>query len=174
MANATFRFSTDILRRLGEELNPSLDQSVIELAKNAHDADANACKISLSDVTSTGGSLTITDDGDGMTVEEIKNNFLLLGKSPKLGKTLTRQGRKIAGSKGLGRLAALRAGTHVTVKTRSRDTPELENELQIAWADFDNADTVDAVPLEIKTSSCSVSVASGTTIEISGLTRGIT
>lgn len=174
MANATFRFSTDILRRLGEELNPSLDQSVIELAKNAHDADANSCNISLADVTSAGGSLTIIDDGDGMTVEEIKDNFLMLGKSPKLGKTLTRHGRKIAGSKGLGRLAALRAGTQVTVRTRSRKAPALENELQIAWADFDNADAVDAVPLEIKTSSSSVNVTSGTTIKISGLTRGVT
>lgn len=179
MTNATFRFSTDILRRLGEELNPSLDQSVIELAKNAHDADANSCKISLADVTSAGGSLTITDDGDGMTVEEIKNNFLMLGKSPKLGGTLTRQGRKIAGSKGLGRLAALRAGAQVTVRTRSREVPALENELQIAWADFDNAVAVDSVLLEIKTSeirasSGFVNMASGTTIEISGLTRGIT
>lgn len=174
MANATFRFSTDILRRLGEELNPSLDQSIIELAKNAHDADANSCKIFLTDVMSTGGSLTITDDGDGMTVEEIKNNFLMLGKSPKLGRTLTRQGRKVAGSKGLGRLAALRAGTQVTVRTRSRKAPTLENELQIVWADFDNADAVDAVPLEIKESSSSVGMASGTTIEISGLTRGVT
>lgn len=174
MTNATFRFSTDILRRLGEELNPSLDQSVIELAKNAHDADANYCTISLADVTSAGGSLTITDDGDGMTVEEIKNNFLMLGKSPKFGRTLTRQGRKIAGSKGLGRLAALRSGTQVTVRTRSCRAPGLEHELRIAWTDFDNADAVDAVPLEIKESSSSVGVASGTTIEISGLSRGVT
>ena len=174
MVNATFKFSTDILRRLGEELNPSLDQSVVELAKNSHDADANSCKILLANVTSAGGSLTITDDGDGMTVEEIKDNFLMLGRSPKIDRTLTRQGRKVAGSKGLGRLAALRAGAQVTVRTKSHKDPTQENELHIVWADFDDAVTVDAVPLEIKTSSSSTDIASGTTIKISGLTHSVT
>ncbi len=172
MSKATFRFSTDILKRLGEELNPSLDQSVIELVKNAHDADANSCQIRLKNIAKSGGSITVIDDGDGMTVEEIRNHFLMLGRSPKSSGTLTRCGRKIAGSKGLGRLAALRAGNQVTVRTRSRTSPALENELQIDWADFDGADAVDAVPLEITTSSSSMREVSGTTIEISGLTRG--
>ena len=39
MTDARFRFATDILRRLGEELNPSLDHGVLELVKNAHDVD---------------------------------------------------------------------------------------------------------------------------------------
>ena len=44
---ATFRFAPDILRRLGEELNPSLEHGVIELVKNSRDADALSCEIRL-------------------------------------------------------------------------------------------------------------------------------
>jgi hypothetical protein len=40
---ANFRFATDILRRLGEELNPNIDQGILELVKNAYDADARTC-----------------------------------------------------------------------------------------------------------------------------------
>ena len=35
MSTARIRFSTEILKRLGEELNPSLDKGVLELVKNA-------------------------------------------------------------------------------------------------------------------------------------------
>ena len=40
MNAANFRVSTDILRRLGEELITSFDQGIVELVKNAYDADA--------------------------------------------------------------------------------------------------------------------------------------
>ena len=40
MTTANFRVSTDILRRLGEELITSCDQGIVELAKNSYDADA--------------------------------------------------------------------------------------------------------------------------------------
>lgn len=40
MGTARIRFSADILRRLGEELNPHPDKGIVELAKNAYDADA--------------------------------------------------------------------------------------------------------------------------------------
>jgi hypothetical protein len=34
------RFAADVLRRLGEELNPSPEQGMLELVRNAYDADA--------------------------------------------------------------------------------------------------------------------------------------
>ena len=43
-----FRFSTEMLRRLGEELNPHPDQGVLELVRNAYDADASTCTVSSS------------------------------------------------------------------------------------------------------------------------------
>ncbi len=173
MRRAPFRFATDILRRLGEELNPSLDQGVLELVKNAHDADATWCEVRLDDVGRVGGSLKVADDGDGMTADDVVDQFLLLGKSDKVGKGLTKRGRILAGSKGLGRLAALRSGRVASLSTRPASEPELEHRLVIDWSLFDRTDTVDAVEFDLASKSRATGVSSGTTIEVKGLTRPI-
>ncbi|NJO34422.1 MAG: hypothetical protein HC869_16140 [Rhodospirillales bacterium] len=88
-----FRFSSDILRRLGEELNPSIDQGILELVKNAYDADAKTCTVLLESTDHPGGSVTIADDGDGMDDSAITNGWLVLGSSLKSKQKLTRLGR---------------------------------------------------------------------------------
>jgi hypothetical protein len=80
---ARIRFSTQIIKRLGEELNPSVDQSILELVKNSYDADALNCTVVLDNITEIGGSIKIVDDGKGMTDKEIINGWLVLGESTK-------------------------------------------------------------------------------------------
>lgn len=167
---ATFRFAPDILRRLGEELNPSLDHSVMELVKNSLDADAQNCEVRLSEVTSPGGAIFVSDDGDGMTAEEIVDGFLLFGRSRKVGRGRTRRGRIPAGSKGLGRLAALRAGERAVISTRPRTDPEREHRIVLEWSDFENVRAVEDVPIDIATHRRGPSTSSGTDISILGLT----
>ena len=67
MSTARIRFSTEILKRLGEELNPSLDKGVLELVKNAYDADATKCTVELQSTDAAGGVVFVKDNGDGMT-----------------------------------------------------------------------------------------------------------
>ena len=107
MSKAQIRFSPDILRRLGEGLNPSPDKGILQLVKNAYDPDARECTVALVNTDRPGGSITIKDDGDGMDEEGIKDGWLILGRSGKSVGAKTRLGRSPAGSKGLGRLAAL-------------------------------------------------------------------
>jgi len=149
MSNARFRFSANILKRLGEELNPSPDQSILELVKNSYDADAGTCTIELVNADRPGGTLHIKDDGDGMNVDDIVNGWLVLGKSTKTQNQRTRLGRIRAGSKGLGRLAALRMGKVVTLLTRPRKALKDQYRLRIDWTEFDNVDLVDEVKLSI-------------------------
>ena len=78
---ANFRFSSNILKRLGEELNPSASQGLIELVKNSYDADAKECVVVLDDVNNPGGNIHVHDDGIGMGRDEIINGWLVLGKS---------------------------------------------------------------------------------------------
>ena len=40
MSKANSRFSTDTLRRLNEELNPTLERCILELGRNVYDVDA--------------------------------------------------------------------------------------------------------------------------------------
>jgi len=151
---AYFRFSKEILFRLGEELNPSPDQSIIELVKNAYDADARNCVISITNTDNLGGTIRIVDDGDGMDDEEIIDGWLVLGQSLKiLSKKRTRLQRIPSGEKGLGRLAALRMGTATELVSRPRKKPGVQYHLRIDWAAFDNANLVDEVQLLIEESS---------------------
>ena len=150
MNRAHLRFSTEIIRRLGEELNPSLDKGVVELVKNAYDADATDCCVELLGADAAGGAVLVSDNGDGMTAEEIISGWLVLGRSNKSQARKTRLGRVPAGSKGLGRLAALRMGRRAVLTTRPRSEKGREYRLEIDWKRFDAADVVEDVVLEIQ------------------------
>ncbi len=149
MSKSSIRFSTDILSRLGEELNPSSDQGILELVKNSYDADAHKCTIKLLNVQSPGGEIVITDDGDGMTRDEIESGWLVLGQSGKSKSRRSRLGRIPAGNKGLGRLAALRMGSKVILQTRPKVDEKVEYKVNVDWNEFKGAQLVEDVPLEI-------------------------
>lgn len=163
------RFSTEMLRRLGEELNPHPDQGVLELVRNAYDADATVCTVELMDAHRRGGSIRITDDGDGMGLDAIRDGWLVVGSSAKSRQKLTPKKRAPVGNKGIGRLAALRMGTAAMLVTRPLSQPTLEYRLRLDWSAFDSVQVVDEVPLKLETKRRPPNVASGTVIEIENL-----
>lgn len=145
-----FRFSPDILSRLGEELVPDVDQGIVELAKNAYDADATSCTVTLDAVHSGRGTITVSDNGVGMTIDSIRNGWLVIGRSNKQHKTLTEVYRRVpSGDKGLGRLAALRLGRRVFLRTRPRSQPGVEHRLTIDWQAFSEAEHVEDVSINL-------------------------
>ena len=169
MSTATFRFATDILQRLGEELITSLDQGIVELVKNAYDADALNCSVELVGTDKPGGSVIITDDGYGMAPDEIRDGWLVLGRSRKAPGNRTRRGRLPAGSKGLGRLGALRMGDKALLVTQPVSEPGINYLLELRWSDFASADVVEDVELNIR--HVASKQGAGTRIEISGLRK---
>ena len=173
MNTARIRFSADILRRLGEELNPHLDKGIVELVKNAYDADATWCHVELLGTDRAGGAVTISDNGDGMTPAEIERGWLVLGSSTKDPARRTRLGRIPAGSKGLGRLAALRMGSRALLTTRPRTQRAEEYHLPIDWSAYEATDLVDDVDLRIDHAARSSDAGAGTEIRIEGLHKRI-
>ena len=167
MSTATFRFATDILQRLGEELITSLDQGIVELVKNSYDADALNCTVNLVGTDKPGGTVIITDDGDGMSADDIRDGWLVLGRSRKAPANRTRLGRLPAGSKGLGRLGALRMGDEALLATQSADEPGINYSIDLRWSDFASADVVEDVELNIRRAASEP--RAGTRIDISGL-----
>jgi signal transduction histidine kinase len=145
-----FKFSPDILSRLGEELIPNPDQGIMELVKNSYDADATECTVKLINTEAAGGSLVVSDNGIGMDLNAIADGWLVIGRSKKATRLPTTLGRLPVGDKGLGRLAALRQGSHVTLKTRPADAPGIEYSLSINWEDFTQAKVVEDVALNIE------------------------
>ena len=167
MSTATFRFSTDILQRLGEELITSLDQGIVELVKNSYDADALNCTVELIATDKPGGTIVITDDGDGMSADDIRDGWLVLGRSRKEPGKRTPIGRLPAGSKGLGRLGALRMGNKALLVTQPINEPGVNYSLDLLWSDFTGTDVVEDVELDIRRTDSKT--GPGTRIEISGL-----
>ncbi len=182
MNKTKIRFSTNILKRLGEELNPDLTQGLIELVKNAYDADAHNCTIEFINIFGTKLSdqfnifeskVIIKDDGEGMTDEDIINNWLLLGESKKSTINKTLLGRIPVGDKGLGRLAALRLGRKAILKTVSKKNPLVQYQLEINWENYNYVKVVEDVPLEIKQNIFSEPQDFGTEIIIENINRNI-
>jgi len=149
MNSPPIRFSTDILRRLGEELNPNLDQGILELVKNSYDANARRCAVRFRNVINPGGEIEIDDDGDGLEYQDIVEGWLVLGRSRKNTSKGTRLGRTPAGDKGLGRLAALRLGKQVHLITRPRESADVEYLVTIDWDRYKSEDLVENVPVNI-------------------------
>jgi signal transduction histidine kinase len=145
-----FKFSPNILNRLGEELIPNPDQGIIELVKNSYDADATECTVELVNTNAIGGSLIISDNGVGMDIAAISEGWLVLGRSKKATREPTSLGRLPVGDKGLGRLAALRQGDQVTLKTRPKNEPGVEYSLTINWHDFEQAYVVEDISFDIQ------------------------
>lgn len=171
--SAKIRFSTQIIRRLGEELNPSIDQSILELVKNAYDADATSCIVELDNIKGTGGTIKISDNGIGMDDQAIINGWLVLGESSKSINKRTKFGRIPAGSKGLGRLAALRMGSIATLESiPSKDTAS-KYELILDWPKFDKVKLVDQILIPIVKRPAPQKSNQGTTIYLKNLANKI-
>jgi hypothetical protein len=94
-----------ILRELSGVYKP-FPKALKELVSNAFDADADHVQITIGDDFS---SVTVIDDGEGMTPFEFRNDFTRIGGGSRrwLGER-TRKGRLRVGSKGIGFLALAR------------------------------------------------------------------
>jgi len=166
---ASLRFSPDILSRLGEELNPNIDQSILELVKNSFDADARTCTVELNDTEAAGGIIRVSDDGDGMDADAIVNGWLVLGHSSRDPQKRTRLNRVPAGSKGLGRLAALRLGSSAILESRPRTAKGAAYRLRIEWSDYATANVVEDVPLRVEELERRAGSSDGTDVTIENL-----
>lgn len=145
-----FRFAPDILRRLGEELIPHPEQGILELVRNAYDADATICVVRMRKRSGRVSDVVISDNGKGLDREAIIKGWLVLGRSSKTGQRRTARGRLTVGDKGLGRLAALRMGEEAHLVTRPASNPGKEFYLRLKWSDFDHAVVVEDVALTIE------------------------
>jgi signal transduction histidine kinase len=105
---ASFSVDTQVFRELGELLVGRDATALLELVKNAYDADATFVRVHGERVDSVKrGSIVVSDDGNGMTVAQFRKGFLRLAGRGKGGadRRSPRYGRRYTGEKGVGRLA---------------------------------------------------------------------
>ena len=173
-----FSVGAEIVFKLGKELVTTADQAIIELIKNAYDADATSCSVEISttdyhplqQLRDHGqGYVAIVDDGHGMSTEELQKAWLSLSLSAKQKRKEVlspKHGRRPLGDKGIGRLGVQRIGASVEVYSRKETGHSAY--LGIEWPDFENARTLAEVRIGAEEHSVH-RVAPGTTIIVGGL-----
>jgi len=125
------------LRELGERLVKQPEVALLELVKNAYDADAKTCEITHEPPR----QIVVADDGRGMTLDEFKTGWMRIGTSAKEGDQLTRRYQRIiTGEKGIGRFAVRFLGRALQLRSVAFDKARgVRTTLTAAfnWPEFD-------------------------------------
>lgn len=114
------RFSVDAghIKRLGLELVAKQETALAELIKNAYDADATRVNVFFENHDRPNGTLIIEDDGDGMSLDTVRDTWMRLSTANKQYHPVSpRYGRVRAGRKGIGRFAVQRLGKYLELET---------------------------------------------------------
>lgn len=115
------RFSVDAahIQRLGEELVSKQETALSELIKNAFDADATRVSLEFKNQGTAGGTLTISDDGSGMTEDVIRSSWMRISTTAKDEQPVSPIYQRVrAGRKGIGRFSVQRLGRQLRFRTR--------------------------------------------------------
>lgn len=133
-----FDISAAVVKQLGEDLITDEVTALIELVKNAYDADANYANVIVdtnnyapdeglffaeqNKFKTQPGFITVEDDGTGMEEEEIDKGWLTISLSQKRqmkakGLVTPKKARTPLGDKGLGRLSTQRLGHRLELFT---------------------------------------------------------
>jgi len=160
-------FSADagIISRLGIELVAKQETALLELIKNSYDADATTVEVVFHG-KKEGASLTITDNGAGMSRDELVMGFMRLASDLKVKSPRSQIfDRERAGRKGIGRFSAQRLGETLVLTTKGKSAKS-GLRLTVDWNNF-----VSGLPLgEVAATLEEVrDVEAGTKIEIGGL-----
>ena len=118
----TISFQTEgrLLQELGLRLVATPEVALVELIKNAYDADAPSCVVRLENRDKT---LAIADDGHGMTLEDFKTKWMRIATSSKLAEEVSPKFRRpLTGAKGIGRFAVRYLGDRLDLESVARDS----------------------------------------------------
>jgi len=142
-----------IIKTIGEELISDDKVALLELVKNSYDADASIITIKISGqvvvekdgknvikkIIKEGGSISIYDDGCGMSLETIKKSWMEPATiSKKVVKKSSARGRRYTGEKGIGRFASAKLSSNLKIISKVADDNEVV--VDFNWKDFDNND----------------------------------
>ncbi|MBR9863894.1 MAG: ATP-binding protein [Rhodobacteraceae bacterium] len=124
-----FKPRARLLQHLGDQLIGTPRLAVFELVKNGYDADASCVRVAIEGIGSKSPSISIRDDGVGMSPETVRKIWLVIAHDHKekqlQKKQRTGKGRLPLGSKGLGRLSVHKLGNKITMVTRAAGEQEV-------------------------------------------------
>jgi len=148
--NHHFDIHASLVFQLGESLIRDSVQALVELVKNAYDADADYAKVTIetskkNDIANSRypnarGYILVEDNGSGMSMDDIEKGWLTISNSIKRKmkeeKRKTEKGRAPLGDKGLGRFSAQRLGYNLEIFTKP-ENEEYEHHVAFSWKEFE-------------------------------------
>lgn len=140
-----------LIALLGIQNFTNKESAILELIKNAFDAGALTVNIYVYK-----DKMIIDDDGCGMDVEDIKKQWMHIGKSSKGYDIVDNNGqeRVLSGSKGVGRFALARLGGNVRIISKKDNKP------LVVWKTNWNKTTIDTTKEEIKEKGTKIVITS--------------
>ena len=150
---------------IGRDLIQDNYAAVVELIKNAYDADSPDVNIEFTACADHSGyTIVISDHGHGMSRDNVINKWLVPSTQDKLERPKSPAGRIMQGRKGVGRYATSILGTDLLLETITSKGEKTT--VYIQWKDFEKARYLDDVEITIETEK--VSEPSGTRLTING------
>jgi signal transduction histidine kinase len=146
-SNLIFRVKPRLLTMLGDQLIRDANLAVFELVKNAYDADATKCAVTLEHLNDEAmARIIVQDNGAGMDKGTLRDVWMVIATDFRAQQRLHNQRtpeyhRYPLGEKGLGRLSAHKLGRHIQLITRARGGRELV--LQFDWDKIESAKDLD-------------------------------
>lgn len=150
----SFRVSSGLKNIIGKDLISDKFIAVFELVKNSYDAGAHKVIISFENTEKENSTITIYDDGIGMSYKDIVNKWLFVAYSEKKKRNLDdgfreKIKRNVAGAKGVGRFSCDRLGSQLTLVTKSKED-DFDNVLDIDWDKFEYDDSQDFINIPVQ------------------------
>lgn len=134
-----WRFDISTFRLIGRDLITDRVTALFELVKNSYDANAQNVNVIFENVGAgkTGSVIRIEDDGYGMSFEDIRDKWMVIGTSSKRSRPYSPEpyNRKCVGEKGIGRFAVDKLGDNVSIITKKSGS-EKWLKVDIDWTSY--------------------------------------
>jgi signal transduction histidine kinase len=140
--NIPFTVDGQLVGELGQRLVTRNHVALAELIKNSYDADATSVEVTFEQLLNQDEDLCsgiqIVDNGLGMTMDIIENNWMRIATANKQAESISnRYGRPRTGSKGIGRFSCERLAKYLHLITTVEDDGELQTiDAWFHWDDF--------------------------------------
>jgi uncharacterized protein (TIGR02391 family) len=113
------KFDPNTIDDLGAKLYSTLSPIISELIANGYDAGASEIHIEFNDSNPKNKTITIKDNGAGMSFDQINDHYLVVGRKRRLEKDTNDPiyNRPVMGKKGIGKLSFFGITDHAEITT---------------------------------------------------------
>jgi signal transduction histidine kinase len=159
-----FRPSARLIRTIGDKIIKDVYAAIIELIKNAYDADANNVNLKFIDlVNPEKAKIIIKDDGHGMDYKTVVDKWMVPATEDKLTRRKSPGGRYMQGRKGIGRFATSILGNTLLMETTEKSG--ITTTILIDWSIFSAKKYLDEIEILVGSSNTAKNMGTELTIE---------